>query len=41
MRAYAQQIEQASRNSNPDLLLALNLATGAGNTTVMAIIVAW
>jgi len=42
MRAYVQQIEQASRNSNPDLSrVALKLATGAGKTTVMAMIIAW
>jgi type III restriction enzyme len=35
-------MEAASRSSNPDLLrLALKLATGAGKTTVMAMLIAW
>jgi type III restriction enzyme len=35
-------IERASRNSNPDLFrIALKLATGAGKTTVMAMLIAW
>ena len=35
-------IERASRNSNPDLFrIALKLATGAGKTTVMAMVIAW
>ena len=42
MRGYLQQIEQASRNSNPNLSrIALKLATGAGKTTVMAMLIAW
>lgn len=36
------EIERASRNSNPDLFrIALKLATGAGKTTVMAMLIAW
>ena len=36
------QLEQASRQANPELLrTALKLATGAGKTTVMAMIIAW
>src|SRR4051794_21854226 len=36
------EIERASRNSNPDLFrIALKLATGAGKTTVIAMIIAW
>jgi len=35
-------IEGANQNSNPDLLrLAMKMATGAGKTTVMAMIIAW
>jgi type III restriction enzyme len=42
MKAHVQHLEQASRNSNPEILrLALKLATGAGKTTVMAMIIAW
>ncbi len=42
MKGFVQHIEQASRSSNPDLLrMALKLATGAGKTTVMAMIIAW
>jgi type III restriction enzyme len=42
MRAYVQHVEEASRNANPELLrMALKLATGAGKTTVMAMIIAW
>jgi type III restriction enzyme len=37
-----QHVEEASRNANPELLrMALKLATGAGKTTVMAMIIAW
>jgi type III restriction enzyme len=36
------QIDAASRQANPELLrLALKLATGAGKTTVMAMLIAW
>ena len=42
MRGYAQQVEAAGRNAHPDLLrMALKLATGAGKTTVMAMLIAW
>ncbi len=42
MRALLQHVDDASRNSNPELLrLALKLATGAGKTTVMAMLIAW
>jgi type III restriction enzyme len=37
-----QHIENANRDANPDLLrIALKLATGAGKTTVMAMLIAW
>jgi type III restriction enzyme len=37
-----QHLENANRDSNPELQrLALKLATGAGKTTVMAMLVAW
>ena len=37
-----QHLEDASRDANPDLSrLALKLATGAGKTTVMAMLIAW
>ena len=37
-----QHLEAANQNANPGLLrLALKLATGAGKTTVMAMIIAW
>ncbi len=37
-----EQLETSSREANPDLnRLALKLATGAGKTTVMAMIIAW
>ncbi len=37
-----EQLAAASREANPDLLrLALKLATGAGKTTVMAMLIAW
>ncbi len=42
MRDLAQQMERASREAHPDLLrVALKLATGAGKTTVMAMLIAW
>ena len=41
-RELLQHLEDASRDANPDLSrLALKLATGAGKTTVMAMLVAW
>lgn len=40
--AFLRQLELANNDANPDLLrLALKLATGAGKTTVMAMIIAW
>jgi type III restriction enzyme len=40
--AYLEQLEAANARSNPDLMrLALKLATGAGKTTVMAMLIAW
>ncbi len=42
MKSLLQHVDEASRNSNPELLrLALKLATGAGKTTVMAMLIAW
>ena len=39
---FLQQIEDANREANPELTrYALKLATGAGKTTVMAMIIAW
>jgi type III restriction enzyme len=39
---YLEQLEAANLRSNPGLMrLALKLATGAGKTTVMAMIIAW
>ena len=41
-RRVLDQLEQASRQANPELQrTALKLATGAGKTTVMAMIIAW
>ena len=41
-RPYLEYLEDASRAANPGLLrLALKLATGAGKTTVMAMLIAW
>nr|WP_304363649.1 DEAD/DEAH box helicase family protein [Jiella sp. LLJ827] len=44
-RQYAhlfRSLEEANRDANPDLFrLALKLATGAGKTTVMAMLIAW
>ena len=41
-RRFLDQIEDASEEANPGLArLALKLATGAGKTTVMAMIIAW
>jgi type III restriction enzyme len=41
-KAFLDHIEEASLSSNPELIrLALKLATGAGKTTVMAMLIAW
>jgi type III restriction enzyme len=41
-KRFLEHLQNASRDANPDLLrLALKLATGAGKTTVMAMIIAW
>ena len=41
-RSFLDQIEAASEGANPGLArLALKLATGAGKTTVMAMLIAW
>ena len=41
-RRFLQYLEDASQDANPGLLrLALKLATGAGKTTVMAMLIAW
>jgi type III restriction enzyme len=41
-RAFLEHLENANRDANPELSrLALKLATGAGKTTVMAMIIAW
>jgi len=41
-KRFLQHLDTANQNANPDLLrLALKLATGAGKTTVMAMIIAW
>ncbi len=41
-RSILQRLENANKEANPDLLrIALKLATGAGKTTVMALIIAW
>lgn len=40
--SFLEHLANASREANPELLrLALKLATGAGKTTVMAMIIAW
>lgn len=39
---FIQHLESANEEANPDLMrIALKLATGAGKTTVMAMIIAW
>jgi len=39
---YLEHLRQANQDANPDLArLALKLATGAGKTTVMAMLIAW
>jgi type III restriction enzyme len=41
-RVFLDHLDSANREANPELLrLALKLATGAGKTTVMAMIIAW
>lgn len=41
-KKFLQHLETANQNANPGLMrLALKLATGAGKTTVMAMIIAW
>ncbi len=41
-KAFLDHIEESSLASNPELVrLALKLATGAGKTTVMAMLIAW
>ena len=41
-RGYLEQLQTASENANPELSrLALKLATGAGKTAVMAMLIAW
>ena len=42
IRGVLNQLDEASKNANPELLrMALKLATGAGKTTVMAMLIAW
>lgn len=42
VRGLLDELKASSEQSNPDLLrLALKLATGAGKTTVMAMLIAW
>ncbi len=41
-RRFLDHLERANRDANPELFrLALKLATGAGKTTVMAMLIAW
>jgi len=41
-KRFLEHLENASKDANPELLrLALKLATGAGKTTVMAMLIAW
>jgi len=41
-RSYIQHLKDANAEANPDLFrIALKLATGAGKTTVMAMLIAW
>lgn len=41
-KQFLEHIEDANHNANPELVrLALKLATGAGKTTVMAMLIAW
>ena len=41
-RSFLEHLANANRDANPELMrLALKLATGAGKTTVMAMLIAW
>ncbi len=41
-KSFLEHLENANENANPGLMrLALKLATGAGKTTVMAMLIAW
>lgn len=41
-RIFLEHLDNANMNANPELMrLALKLATGAGKTTVMAMLIAW
>ena len=41
-RPILQRLASANKEANPELVrIALKLATGAGKTTVMAMIIAW
>ncbi len=41
-KRFLEQLERANNEANPDLFrIALKLATGAGKTTVMAMLIAW
>jgi type III restriction enzyme len=41
-KGFLEHLENANRDANPELMrLALKLATGAGKTTVMAMLIAW
>ncbi len=41
-KRFLDHLEDANNNANPEITrLALKLATGAGKTTVMAMIIAW
>src|ERR1019366_1899261 len=41
-KGFIEHLANANRDANPELLrLALKLATGAGKTTVMPILIAW
>lgn len=41
-RSFLQELANANQEANPELMrLALKLATGAGKTTVMAMLIAW
>nr|VFK58419.1 MAG: type III restriction enzyme [Candidatus Kentron sp. TUN] len=41
-KKFLEHLDDVNNNANPDLMrLALKLATGAGKTTVMAMIIAW
>ena len=41
-KEFLEHMENANANANPELMrLALKMATGAGKTTVMAMLIAW